>query len=70
MMYNVVAQLVLLHVSDSWVLTGVMLKFLEGFHHRVVRRITGITVTHGAGGNWEYHPVVVALEAAVLQPTM
>ena len=26
-----------------------MLNFLEGFHHRVARWITGMTETHGTG---------------------
>ena len=58
MMYKAVYQSVLLYGSDSWVVTGEMLKFLEGFHHQVARRIT------------EYPPLVAALEAAGLHPTM
>ena len=33
MMYKAVDWLVLLYGSDIWVLTGKMLKVLEGFHH-------------------------------------
>ena len=33
MMYKLVAQTVLIYVSKSWVVTGAMLKILEGFHH-------------------------------------
>ena len=33
MMYKAVAQLVLMYRSESWVVTGDMLKVLEGFHH-------------------------------------
>ena len=40
-MYKTVDQLVLLYGSESWVVTGVMLKFLEGFYHQVSKRITG-----------------------------
>ena len=43
MLYKSVVQLVLLYWSESWVVTGSMLKLLEGFHHRVVRSIMGIT---------------------------
>ena len=45
---NTVAKLVILYVSDRWVVTGEMLKVLEGFHHQVARRITGMTATLGA----------------------
>ena len=51
-MYKAVDQLVLLYSSDTWVLTGEMLKFLEGFGHRAAWRITGMTATHGAVGEW------------------
>ena len=58
----------LLYVSNIWVATGEMLKVLKGFHHRAARRITGMAAKYGAGGGWEYTPVVVVLEAEVLQP--
>ena len=47
-----------------------MLTVLEGFHHPVVRRNTGMTAKHGAGGEWEHLPVVAVLEAAGLHPIM
>ena len=50
-MYRALDQLVLLYVSESWVVTGVMLKVLKGSHHRADRRITGIMATRGAGGD-------------------
>ena len=34
------------------------------------RRITGMTATRGAGGEWEYPPAVETLEAAELHPIM
>ena len=49
MIYKAVAQSVLMYGSLSWVVTGEMLKVLEGFHHQVARRITGMTATYGAG---------------------
>ena len=52
MMYKAVAKLVILYGSESWVVTGVMLKVLEGFHHRAARQFTEITETRGAGGEW------------------
>ena len=45
---------------------GAMLKVLEGLHHWVTRHITGMTETRGAVGDCDYPPVLVALEAAVL----
>ena len=48
--------------------TGDILKVLEGFHHQAARWITGMKVTHGSGVEWEYHPVVIAMEAVGLHP--
>ena len=50
MMYKVVAQLVLLYGSQSWVVMGYMLKVLEGFHHRAEMWITGTMATYEVGG--------------------
>ena len=55
-------------VSERWLVTGEKIKVLEGFRHRTNRRIMGITATHGAGWEWQYPPVVAALEAVGLQP--
>ena len=49
-MYKTVVQLVLLYVSEIWVVTGYMLNVLEGLHHRASRRIAGMTATCGSGG--------------------
>ena len=49
-MYKVVAHLVLLYVSNSWVVTGEMIKVLMGFHHWALRQIMGMTEKCGAGG--------------------
>ena len=49
-------------------MTGDMIKVLEGFHHQVARRITGITTTLGPGGGRKYPPLVAAIEAAGLHP--
>ena len=40
-MYKAVVQSVLLYVSEIWVVTGKMLKALEGFHHRAEQWIMG-----------------------------
>ena len=52
MMYKVVPQSVLMYRSESWVVTREMVKFLEGFHHRASRRITGMTVKRMADREW------------------
>ena len=70
MIYIAVDQSVLLYSSVSWAVTGLTLKVLEGFHHPAARQITGTTATCGAGGEWEYPPVVEAMEAAGLHPIM
>ena len=70
MMCKAVAQSVILYVSDIWVVTGAMLKFLGVFQHQTARQITGMMTTCGAGGEWKYPPVVAAMEAAGLQPIM
>ena len=56
----------IMYGSEIWVVTGDILKVLEGFHHRVARRITGMTATRGVGGEREYPPVVAAMESAGL----
>ena len=68
MMYKVVAQSFLLYGSDSWVVTGKILKLLEEFHHREAREITGMTATCGVDGEWGPPPVVAEMEAVGLQP--
>ena len=43
-----------------------MLKVLDGFHHRVVQRITGMSDQKVGEGVWEWSLVAEALEAAGL----
>ena len=57
--------MVLLYGRNIWVMTGAMLKVLEGFHHRADRRIVGMTAQSTEEGEWEYHLVADALEAAL-----
>ena len=66
-MYKAVAQSVLLYGSESWVVTGEVLKVLTAFHHRAARRITGMTAKRGAGGKWEYPAVKEAMDSAGLR---
>ena len=46
-----------------------MLKILDGLYHRAERLITGMTDTRGASGEWEYPPVVAAMDTAGLHTT-
>ena len=45
MLYKAVAKSALLYGSEIWVVTGEILKVLEGFYHWAKRRITGMTAT-------------------------
>ena len=49
-------------------MAGDIIKVLEGFHHWVARRMTGLTEKRGAGGEWEHPPVVEAMEAVEINP--
>ena len=53
MLYKVMAQMVLLCGSEIWVVTGDMLKLLEGFHNWAARRITGMTACNTEDGELE-----------------
>ena len=50
MMFNSVAQALLLYSSESWVVAGYMVKFLKLFHHRAARWITVMTEKRVADG--------------------
>ena len=60
--YKTVARTLLPYGRKSWVVKGVMLKILAGFHHQSAIRIAGMTGKRVADGTWEYTPVVSALE--------
>ena len=62
--HKAVAQLVILYVSNSWVVMGGVIKVLKGFHHQVAWWITGMTGKSVAGGEWEYPSVVEEMESA------
>ena len=48
--------------------TGDIIKVLEGFHYMAERRIMGMTEKRVAGGEWGYPPLVEAMEAVRLHP--
>jgi hypothetical protein len=68
MFYKAVIQAVLLYGCETWTLTTPMIKALEGFHHRVARRITRMTPVRHGNGQWNYPPIQDALDAAGLYP--
>ena len=67
-MYKAVTQSVLLYISESWVVTGEILKVLKAFHHRAVQWITGMTAKCGAGREWEYPEAEEAMESSGIHP--
>ena len=57
MFYKAIVQSVLLYGCETWVITPQVLKALEGFHHRVARRLSGRMPCHvQATDAWEYLP--------------
>ena len=55
--YKAVVQTVLLYGSENWVVTGVTLTVLEGFHRRVARQIAGKTDRNSGEIGWEWPEV-------------
>ena len=67
--YQAVVQSVLLFSVESWVLTTPLLRRLEGFHHRAVRRLARMGPSRRPGGDeWIYPPIEEALAVAGLAP--
>ena len=65
MFYRAVVQAVLLHGCETWTFTKAMCTALEGFHHRVARRITG-KVAWKVGDDWIWPSLVGILPEAGL----
>ena len=61
MFYKAVVQVVLLYGCETWNITSAMQKVLEGFHHRVARRLSG-KLPYRCNGEWVYPPIEEALE--------
>ena len=68
MFYKGIVQAILLYGCETWTLTNPMIKVLEGFHHKVARRIAGMMPTRLPSGDWYYPPLADALEASGLFP--
>ena len=63
MFYKATVQSILLFGSETWVISGRMMKALEGFHHRAARRITG-KMPYREGGEWIYPSMTAVLKEA------
>ena len=66
MLYKAAAHTVLIHGSESWVVTGEILKVVEEFHHKAYRRITGMVDRRAEDKEWEYPPVADTMKFAGL----
>ena len=55
--HKAIVYMVLLYGSKRWVVTGDMLKVLEGFHHWEAKRIAGKTDQHTMVGEWGWSSV-------------
>ena len=68
MFYKAIVQSVLLYGSETWTITERMRLTLQGFHHRVARRLTGkMPRLIPATGEWEYPPIGEALNEAGME---
>ena len=61
MMYKAVVYVVLLYGSKILVVTDAMMMVLEGFHHRIARKVAGMTVRKGGDREWEWASVDAVL---------
>ena len=52
MVCKAVVQSVLMYGSKIWVITDAMMMILEGFYHRITRRVAGMTAHRGDGREW------------------
>ena len=62
MMYKAVVKAVILYGSEIWVVKESIMTVLYGFHHKVARRIMGMTARRGNSMEWEWASVDAALE--------
>ena len=51
-MYKAVAHAVLIYGREIWLVTGAILKILEGFHYRAARQIARMTEKLVSDGMW------------------
>ena len=67
-LYKVVVHTVFIYWCESWVVIDSMMTVMEGFHHRVARRIVVMTLRRSKDVEWEWPPVATALEVTELWP--
>ena len=68
MMYKLVVQAVLLYGRKIWVVTDSIRTVLEVFHHRITRRIVGMTERKGNCRGWGWTFVDVELDTTGIWP--
>ena len=65
--YLAVVETVLLYGSESWVWSDSMVKAVEGFHNRIVRRLAN-RMPRLADGEWHYPPISEAFQIVRIMP--
>jgi hypothetical protein len=66
MFYKATVQAVLLYGSETWSLSPLSLKGLEGFHIRAAWRMSGLRPEEKPNGSWTYPRLIDVLKAAGL----
>ena len=61
MLYTAVVQVVLLYGSKTWDVSPRIRKMMGGFHHRLIRRITGQMTQRNGDGTCTYPPLEEAM---------
>jgi hypothetical protein len=64
--YKAIVQTVLLYGSETWTVTPQMIETLNGFHHKIARRISNMMPVREQNDTWYYPPIGLALEKAGL----
>ena len=65
--YVVVVQAVILFGFETWFLTPLLEKSIEGFHQWAAQRMVGMVPKHQMDGTWMYPPIGAALAMVVLE---
>ena len=65
--YLAVVQPVMIYRSETWVMTLHIGRLLDGFPHRMARKLTGSKPQRGRDGVWVYPPLEDAMAEAVFQ---
>ncbi len=68
MFYKVTVQAVLLYGSETWSLSPLSMKHLEGFHICAMWRMSGKRLVRKEGGSWTYPCSEDVLQAVGLKP--